>query len=690
MTRPASLGAMPLDILCMVCECLVDCDLSKKSLFSFSLTSKWCNIAATRQRFRRVPISLESKEKLADDIERWNHILIPRGYIDYVQVVKITGSIHTRDMAFDSGEWPLGEMSLGYHEADDENDDNEWAAGYDDQRDSDSTWEYGDRKVYSDVTIFGENPYLTNEERQSQEVVWSPLVHFVKSLSGLKDLIYASEEQIPLCVLLALHQYHPKSRLHMHHFILHSLFQPADNPRDISLEEYTLATSPCLYSIRAHQSDYDIQGRVCYNTEAILQMVAGLAPNLRHVSMAVPSTFINTQHNSKPAWRGFFINSPPEQNTPRPLGQLRSLSFKFIESLTPSTLRKWTRYTDFSKLQTLRIMSDDGIDIVRILNQMAVEGKFSSLRSLNLKLFLSAYADTIIFDRIMADFLRNLPPLKELKLTGFVAEQTFNVILEKHGNTLLKLDFIPSRGFMTGASLFVLFNSEVKEIQKQCPNLQTLGILIPRTNGNKDEVDIYRTLGMLKWLKQLILRLDFSSVIHYRHSSSTDPGTDSLCLSANAVATLDQMRETFKNCAIDANLALSIFRMIAITNGLRYPSKSPSLQYLKLQPWGHGEFGSGVFNGELGDITRWIGRSWLCTRPYEDVNFEEVVTREVDKKWRMLFEHRIEDIFAWGKHFFEQSEQARFYQKVWKSIWPGHTDGRKWTDDWSSCPLLEE
>ena len=126
MTHPPSLGAMPLDILCMVCECLVDCDPSQKSLFSFSLTSKWCNIAAARQRFRRIPISLESKEKLADDIERWNHTLIPRGYIDYVQIVKITGSIRIRDMTPNNGEWPLGEMSLGYHEADVEND--EWAA----------------------------------------------------------------------------------------------------------------------------------------------------------------------------------------------------------------------------------------------------------------------------------------------------------------------------------------------------------------------------------------------------------------------------------------------------------------------------------------------------------------------------------------------------------------------------------
>ncbi|EFR02984.1 hypothetical protein MGYG_05982 [Nannizzia gypsea CBS 118893] len=699
MTRSLSLESMPLDILCIVCERVVECDPSRQSLYSFSLASRRCSIAAVRQRLRRVQITLETRKKLANDLAIWNHILKPHGNADYVQLVRINGSMRLEYGRFA----PRTETE--------EQQDDEWGTDLNWHCDNDSVWEYGEKKVCTDVILYGGDRPLTDEEKQSQEAAWRPLVKFIKNLSGLKDLIYASTDQIPPCMLEALHLYHPKSRLHMRQFTLHSLFQLPNSPQDISPEEYALVTSPCLYSICPLLSNYDIQGRASFNAEAILQMVAGLAPNLRYVSIEVPVTFF-AQMGPKPAWRGFFVNKPREEGSSEPTGNLRSLSFNYTKDLASSALRAWSCHTDFSKLHILRVTNNDGVDIIRTLGQMAAEGKFRSLLSVSLRLYPHAVADAMILDEEMAGFLRNMPPLKELQLTGSVAERTFNAILEKHGDTLLRLDFTPSRKHAAGGSLFVPFNSEVREIQKRCPNLRMLGLLIPRTNGNKDEVDIYRTLGELKYLKHIILTFDFSNVIHYTHGSIADACDDKLYIGHNALVSLDQMCETFKNLAIDGNLALSVFRVIATTNRLAYPSKLPSLQYLKLQSRGHGEFGSEVFNDNLADIAKWLGGTWVCTKLQEHGDFDKAVTKEAEWFERKFSEGKIEVIFDVTRPGIH-SVKARFYRKVWQTLWqtlwpgptdgrqwmhnwssfpfwPGSPDGRKWVHDWSSFPLLEE
>lgn len=53
---------------------------------------------------------------------------------------------------------------------------------------------------------------------------WQPLARFISSVH-IKDLIWASTEQIPRCVLSVLNEQTPSCRLHVHKFDLRSLHQ---------------------------------------------------------------------------------------------------------------------------------------------------------------------------------------------------------------------------------------------------------------------------------------------------------------------------------------------------------------------------------------------------------------------------------------------------------------------------------
>src|SRR5205807_10350288 len=118
-------------------------------------------------------------------------------------------------------------------------------------------------------------------------------------LPGLVDLVYNYPDQFPPCLLQTLHEYRPQCRLRINTFNLYSLHAPVIDPYEL-----LLATSPCLYSIRClhgednyirflYQEDGadadadadDSDSRTNYQAEAVMCLVAGLAPNLKEVHM---------------------------------------------------------------------------------------------------------------------------------------------------------------------------------------------------------------------------------------------------------------------------------------------------------------------------------------------------------------------------------------------------------------------
>lgn len=82
---------------------------------------------------------------------------------------------------------------------------------------------------------------VTDRTRQD----WQSLAVLLRKLPCLSDLVFACCRPFPLCVLHALHRYHPDCRLHI------KFLQWGPRASHPSSAEFQLATSPCLFSLVA-------------------------------------------------------------------------------------------------------------------------------------------------------------------------------------------------------------------------------------------------------------------------------------------------------------------------------------------------------------------------------------------------------------------------------------------------------
>ncbi|KAM5465544.1 hypothetical protein MauCBS54593_006319 [Microsporum audouinii] len=416
------------------------------------------------------------------------------------------------------------------------------------------------------------------------------------------------------------------------------------------------------------------EGRVAYNKDAILQMVIGLAPNLKHVRMwhHYPGDSLNLRSaisTPRPAWPGFFLNQPNNisASIKHSIGCLQSLTLG-AGLVSSSELIMWSNCTEFSKLQELRLQDCSSAEELQTLTQMAREGRFNCLHTLGLVVSVTDGDDDI--DEATSIYLQNLPPLENLGLNGDIGASTFNALLHRHGNALLKLRFIPNRG---EADTFFISCHRMQELRQQCPNLKEVELLIPRTRGDSHEVDIYRALGSMARLEQACLVLDCSSLAFKRNNLSDINDLDdgqTIYLDNGITISSKDFRIVLINTAFDSSLALSIFRTIHSTKGSLF-------QYLKLMPMGGSEFGQRNDYMDLEDIICWFGRHWICEIGQKDDYTEDIMLTEMGEAQRI---QRGEDL-SWEME--RDDKQTRFYKHVWRSLWPD-AEG---IDDWSSFPL---
>jgi hypothetical protein len=117
----------------------------------------------------------------------------------------------------------------------------------------------------ADFWLFDKVP--TEEEKARGKEAWSPLVNFIPNFTYLGDVVYACGTQIPASLLSALNSHPRRVCLHVHTFSQRSLYQPRSELHDIDADEYLLATSPCLTSVRAvdSSSEYNSDGYPSFN-----------------------------------------------------------------------------------------------------------------------------------------------------------------------------------------------------------------------------------------------------------------------------------------------------------------------------------------------------------------------------------------------------------------------------------------
>jgi hypothetical protein len=649
----SSLETLPLLVIERICEYLTqaDDDLAKRrSLWAFSLTSRSCCAVAAAQRFCQIQLKVLAPDELESQLRRWTEVLCTNGCFRYVRRLKVLRVTPEKERQI---------LRLTVAEQDEEGEEYQ-------HRDDITQRDYFDMHDFcrpSQVSIRCEEGNFRHHPE-----AWQPLAQFISQLSALTDLVWACGSRMPGYILSAVHAI--GCRLHVHCFRLPSLVQHRDRPQPIDRDEYALATSPSLSSIAVSVYGFDGNGLVEYTEEAVMRMVGGIVPRLAHVRMNynIVGDSLSSREAfrlGKPAWSGFFPGTAEPDKLPV-LGSLRSLVLTC--SINQTKLDNWSRSTDFAKLRRLTIPWDPQSCIA--LAEMAMRGDFESLHTLGL---LGIVAETHQVQEALNRLLGNLNPLQQLDFGGSISEETFNIVLRRHGGTLRKLSVYLYRDEESQFPLVVFSEAVVQRLAEQCPNLEQVELPIDRTRGDDRETGTYRALSRVPRLKRAFLKLRFSVGPDNQRGEEVREGEPPICTEGGGgggeTIHFVYLREAFSNSAIDSTLALSIFNLISSGGSLRYLRLTIDRKAGQNEP--------GIYQLSFRTILRWFARNWVCKWDAQG----RATVRELDKLKTIQAGEKWKDNEDWP------GWEEEVYQKAFNDIWPQKT--AEWWKDWKSLPLSD-
>lgn len=643
------LERLPLLALELICEYLSFGDLGRRSLFAFSQTSRRCCIVTERERFERILLDARGQQQIKDTLACWNNILSLNNRNRHVRRIKIIGS-----MMIDAEESKPGwsEYHTGFLRRELEK--------HADEINQDLL---GENDAFSILKQFGQfdgsEPKCTDQNKARSNEAWGPVAIFIRTFSGLKELFWASTDQVPRCIMDTLHDSLPRTRLHVHTFSLRSLYQKHDNLCDIDPDEYVLASSPNLSSICVPSTMFDSHGNIEYNEEAAQHMAAGIAPNLQSVTMYIQTAgnspyLLAALRSGRPPWRGFFANKEDDVKTPK--AGLERLAFYGTHH---ERLPTWSAYTDLSILRSLDLQTIISAEYLEKLTKIAERGVFSNLKTLSIRLGydneetgphrpLAGWATA---------FFSTLPLLNGLQVRNPMAKETTAATLARHGASLriLHLDNMASP-------------EDVREIRNACPNLRNLHIGVRRSAGDKQEVLTYKILGSFSRLE--ILSLD----LHITYDLTKEEESDQ-----ERVA--QQIRSELINAAIDSELAQAIFRVIFEANHATRQGILSSFQQLTIRGVGHHDW---EYDFTL--LTDWLARSWFCENQRVYTEGKKFSVRELgvghrkSKDVELNLQRCMKDNFRW-------CHGGKLIRPTWEAIWPESKRKDEWIHFWHSMPL---
>lgn len=320
---------------------------------------------------------------------------------------------------------------------------------------------------------------------------WQPLATLIERLPSLADLVFLSRNQFPQCMLEALHRHHPTCRLHIHNFLLRSLNDPFPGTY-----EFQLVTSPCLLSIKTGHNRKLSASYAKLSRDAVMHMVSRLAPNLREVTLTLPIRFVAPGNMPLPPWGGFGLDKEPTTTETPQRGALRHLQIQYPGSLGREDLEAWAEHTDLSVLEILKLGTTSRASL---FDYLATEVDFSCLKDL-------VISGTHIHRSYSAvqRLLRKLRPLSSLTIEDWHEDFVIEDILEPHGPSLIELSLENKIvGPIEPVKQFDLSN-----IAQSCSSLRYLALALNRTQGNLNEVNLYRTLGSMPQLESVSLSLE--------------------------------------------------------------------------------------------------------------------------------------------------------------------------------------
>ncbi|DAA76768.1 TPA_exp: Uncharacterized protein A8136_6997 [Trichophyton benhamiae CBS 112371] len=439
---------------------------------------------------------------------------------------------------------------------------------------------------------------------------WRPLTEFIARLPALHELVYFRLNVPPPGLMDVLHDRHPRCRL----LILH----------------------PALEVLQ------DNRGRINrYHRQLIT------SPNLHHAAVDVSKT--SHELHAAP-------DIPP-----------RSLYWLGIsnDNVTATCFEALARYILFSRLRCLVLLGDIQNDGIAWLVSNA--GIFTSLEALTCDL-TTHDDDTDSFevrqrrDQAGVAVLAAFRPLKRLTLNNLYGRPVYNAALRYHGPTLQQL-------FLHSTNRKILLHASVKmidNIRLTCPNLRKLRLSIRRSQGDRHEVEHYRALAKIPKLELLHLYLD---PINY----SRDPDSpETYDLTRAPIVDDAYIRQSLVNCAVDASLAVSIFKIIAknpFTGG--YSAFKDITVYVRTGSARDISSGNPRYASYFSFFRYSTYKPWKCTR---GEGYDEVVVKKIDiEHWSSISEDEIEDL-------------DRDHAGLFRSIWPERR-GKNCLEDWYSLPL---
>ncbi|KAF4978792.1 hypothetical protein FZEAL_4882 [Fusarium zealandicum] len=510
----------------------------------------------------------------------------------------------------------------------------------------------------SDIQLLASGTPLRAEEKLQMAMAWRPLADFISKLPCLKDLVYGCAHQIPLCVLEALHQHSPKTRLHMLTFELRSLYFPVyDSIWQIDYDEYVLTTSPSLYSLAALYINVRRGGigfDFGYTRDAVFKMMAGRAPNLAKVALSssnYPNRLDHIYQTERLALRSGFYRRGLD-TLPTSKGHIRTFTSCGDWAISRGP-ENWTTCLRLDELVNLSLACQCLAD-AELLVQAAKDVTFKSICSLKLWLHLAHFERWAIMDHLAATFLSLLPPLRILDVGGCIAWDSFSSVLDHHAESLESLILMPSLSKDSAERPIPFSGQQITDLAAKCQRLVRLKTLVARFQGDAQEVAMYHALGNSPRLKHITLHFDWYIV----------PEPEELETSATVRPVAPSFRTALINGAVDADLAREIFRTMQ--------SGGSALETLELHAQCPAE---SLYHDDMAvcRILQGISRSWACQL---DQGGEDVTIR--------ILKNGIELVgTTYGKSIPRDDLAA-----VWDELWPSSTQNR--AQGWKSFPLLSD
>ncbi|OBW68178.1 MAG: Uncharacterized protein AUREO_017480 [Aureobasidium pullulans] len=680
LSRP-SLEKLPLEVLQMICE-YVDSP-GAPGLNALSQASKHCLAATSKSLCREIRFDVTSRRKLQQDVSLCRTLLDSRLSWVHVHRISVEGSMPEQEHEPESvkrGLRPRRQPTKQYI----------GSRGY-----------YGPRRT--------QQRYLENTQDDN---AWKPLAKLLEDIPALTDILFNSPDQVPPCLLQTLHSHISSCRLHVKHFQLHIL-----EDSDLDRHERALVTSPSLHAATFKFLHW-VRGpipRAEYEHSELVSfqwLVAGAAPNLREVRLAnytgVPTGFIPSM--DEPGCKSVFLHV---DNLPKPgrMAPLTTFSFgsRDHRHLNRYDLDVWSNYVDFSALRALELAKEIRIDA---LSWATTNCSFTSLETLVL---IIEWKDSHELDTTkqteVDDFVRSLPPLKDLKIDGAVGPSTFRAIVQHHASKLKRL-WMGNVETWPREEVTSCFTGVLQEYPLL--QLEDLTLATQRSKGDENEVAIYKTLGSMPRLQALDLTLDCAdesilphvpgpdaSFLGWAVGKDVNDNDEAMELTQDCsfddfhrqtfkdLQTTDgthlsygHIRDAFINSALDEKLARAIHQIMTAAKGPR----SLPLQRLKLGTRGGCQFGS-IDSGVLAGVCDYMGRPMLveCSLPGGGPTRLSVTQVEDSRdSYHPSFYN-----FAYTRDG-PPTELDSQTEAVFRRLWPVKSKvGGSWQKEWHSLPLAE-